>query len=103
MTALISDRHAYIPGLVMAVGGVTSAFAVVLTGLRAAGASPVQAASGLAALCLTMGIATLLLATRYRIPITIAWSTPGAALLHRVRRPSEGGRQPSAPSSSPAP
>jgi benzoate membrane transport protein len=81
MTALMTDRHAYIAGLVTAIVGFSSAFAVVLTGLRAVGASPVQAASGLAALCLTMGIATILLAVRYRIPITIAWSTPGGALL----------------------
>jgi benzoate membrane transport protein len=81
MTALMTDRHAYIAGLVTAIVGFSSAFAVVLTGLRAVGASPVQAASGLAALCLTMGLATILLAAHYRIPITIAWSTPGAALL----------------------
>lgn len=81
MTQVLEDRHAYIAGLVTAIVGFTSAFAVVLTGLQKMGATPVQAASGLAALCLTMGVATILLAWRYRIPITIAWSTPGAALL----------------------
>lgn len=68
-------------GVVTAVVGFTSSFAVVLAGLRAMGASPAQAASGLLALCVTMGVATLLLARRTRMPITIAWSTPGAALL----------------------
>ena len=72
MRTLLADRRAYVAGLVTALVGFTSAFAVVLTGLRAVGASPVQAASGLAALCLTMGLATILLAWRYRIPITIA-------------------------------
>ncbi|WP_406248421.1 benzoate/H(+) symporter BenE family transporter [Microbacterium sp. M] len=68
-------------GIVTALVGFTSSFAVVLTGLSAVGASSAQAASGLLALCLTMGIACVALAWRYRMPITAAWSTPGAALL----------------------
>ncbi|MCA2210480.1 MULTISPECIES: benzoate/H(+) symporter BenE family transporter [Nocardia] len=68
-------------GAVTALVGFTSSFAVVLSGLRAVGASPAQAASGLLVLCFTQGIGILLLSFRYRIPITLAWSTPGAALL----------------------
>lgn len=70
-----------VAGIVTALVGVTSAFAVVLTGLDAVGASPAQAASGLLVLCLTMGIASIVLSWRYRMPITSAWSTPGAAVL----------------------
>lgn len=90
MTAWAQDRQAYLAGLVTSVVGFTSAFAVVLTGLSAMGATPAQAASGLAALCLTMGIATLVLVLRYRIPITTAWSTPGAALLAVSPMPAGG-------------
>lgn len=68
-------------GVVTALVGFTSSFAVVLTGLSAVGASPAQAASGLLALSITMGLACVFLASRYRMPITAAWSTPGAALL----------------------
>ncbi|WP_449409162.1 benzoate/H(+) symporter BenE family transporter [Microbacterium maritypicum] len=68
-------------GVVTALVGFTSSFAVVLTGLHAVGASSAQAASGLLALSLTMGLACIVLAWRYRMPITAAWSTPGAALL----------------------
>ncbi|MGJ0119980.1 benzoate/H(+) symporter BenE family transporter [Williamsia sp. MIQD14] len=68
-------------GVVCAVVGFTSSFAVVLTGLRAVGASPAQAASGLLAACLLQGLGMIALAVRFRIPITLAWSTPGAALL----------------------
>lgn len=68
-------------GIVTALVGFTSSFAVVLTGLAAVGATPSQAASGLLALSVTMGIAGIVLAGRYRMPITVAWSTPGAALL----------------------
>jgi benzoate membrane transport protein len=70
-----------IAGIVTALVGVTSSFAVVLTGLSGVGASPAQAASGLLALCVLMGLSGLVLAWRYRMPITVAWSTPGAALL----------------------
>ena len=68
-------------GVVTALVGFTSSFAVVLTGLDAVGANTVQAASGLLAVSLMMGLACVVLAWRYRMPITVAWSTPGAALL----------------------
>ncbi|WP_309126943.1 benzoate/H(+) symporter BenE family transporter [Microbacterium sp.] len=68
-------------GIVTALVGFTSSFAVVLTGLAAVGATPDQAASGLLALSLTMGTVCIVLAMRHRMPITVAWSTPGAALL----------------------
>lgn len=70
-----------IAGVVTALVGFTSTFAVVLTGLRAVGASPAQAASGLLAITLVVGIGCVVLASRYRVPITVAWSTPGVALL----------------------
>jgi benzoate membrane transport protein len=68
-------------GVVTALVGFTSSFAVVLTGLHAVGASSAQAASGLLAVSITMGLACIILAWRYRMPMTVAWSTPGAALL----------------------
>ncbi|MBN6191784.1 benzoate/H(+) symporter BenE family transporter [Aneurinibacillus sp. BA2021] len=68
-------------GVVTALVGFTSSFAVVLAGLDAMGATAAQAASGLLAVTVTMGIACVMLAWRYRMPITVAWSTPGAALL----------------------
>lgn len=68
-------------GLVSAIVGFASAFTIVLAGLRAVGADQRQAASGLLALCVGIAVAATLLALRYRMPIAIAWSTPGAALL----------------------
>ncbi|MEV7968096.1 benzoate/H(+) symporter BenE family transporter [Sphaerisporangium sp. NPDC088356] len=68
-------------GVVTALVGFASSFAVVLAGLRAVGADQAQAASGLLALCLANGVVAILLSVRQRLPITIAWSTPGAALL----------------------
>ena len=68
-------------GLLVAVVGFASSFAIVLAGLRAAGADDAQAASGLMALCIAMGLSGIWLAATRRMPISVAWSTPGAALL----------------------
>jgi benzoate membrane transport protein len=68
-------------GVVSALVGFTSAFVVVLSGLVGVGANPDQASSGLLAVSVTMGLSCILLATWTRMPITVAWSTPGAALL----------------------
>ncbi|MGV8909345.1 MAG: benzoate/H(+) symporter BenE family transporter [Propionicimonas sp.] len=74
-------RRAVVAGIVTSLVGYTSAFAVVLAGLQGVGATPAQAASGLAALCVLMGLSSILISVRHRMPVTIAWSTPGAALL----------------------
>ena len=68
-------------GIVASLVGFTSSFAVVLAGLTAVGATPAQAASGLLAVCVTQALGMWVLSLRYRLPITLAWSTPGAALL----------------------
>ncbi len=71
-------------GLVSALVGFTSAFVVVLAGLAGVGADHDQASSGLLAVSVTMGLACILLASWTRMPVTVAWSTPGAALLASV-------------------
>ncbi len=68
-------------GLLAAIVGFGSSFPVVLQGLTAVGATQRQAASGLMALSIAMGICAIVLSLRRRQPISIAWSTPGAALL----------------------
>ncbi|WP_101848091.1 benzoate/H(+) symporter BenE family transporter [Zhihengliuella sp. ISTPL4] len=81
MPAAVPVSRPIVAGIVTALVGFTSSFAVVLTGLDAVGASAARAASGLLAVSLAMGLACIVLAWRYRMPITAAWSTPGAALL----------------------
>nr|WP_207620461.1 benzoate/H(+) symporter BenE family transporter [Oharaeibacter diazotrophicus] len=68
-------------GLLAAFVGFASSFAVCVNGLVAVGASPAEAASGLMALAVAMGLSGILLSVRFRMPISVAWSTPGAALL----------------------
>ncbi|MHA7167684.1 benzoate/H(+) symporter BenE family transporter [Arthrobacter bambusae] len=79
-----------VAGVVTALVGFTSSFAVVLAGLRAVGATQEQAASGLLALTLTFGLGVLWLSWRSRLPVTLAWSTPGAALLAGAGVPDGG-------------
>ena len=68
-------------GILAAIVGFASSFPVVLQGLTAVGASQREAASGLMALSIAMGICAIVLSLRRKQPISIAWSTPGAALL----------------------
>jgi benzoate membrane transport protein len=68
-------------GVVAAFVGFASSFAVVLKGLSAVGANDAQAASGLMALAIAMGVAGIVLSFATRMPVAAAWSTPGGALL----------------------
>lgn len=68
-------------GVIGAVTGFASSFAIVIAGLQAVGATPAQAASGLLVLCLGQGVLAVLLSWRTRLPLSFAWSTPGAAVL----------------------
>lgn len=77
-------------GLLAAFVGLASSFAVIIRGLTAAGASEAQAASGLMALSIAMGLCAILISLRLRQPVSVAWSTPGAALL-AASGPLEGG------------
>ncbi|WP_336881981.1 benzoate/H(+) symporter BenE family transporter [Rhodococcus globerulus] len=79
--ATVSNAQPISAGIVTALVGFTSSFAVLLTGLSAVGANATEAASGLLVLCVTQALGMLWLSRRYKIPITLAWSTPGAALL----------------------
>lgn len=77
-------------GVLAAFVGFASSFAVIIQGLTAVGASPAEAASGLMALSVSMGLCAIYLSLKTRLPISVAWSTPGAALLATSGAP-EGG------------
>ena len=77
-------------GLLAGFVGFASSFAVIIAGLSAVGASQAQAASGLMALSVAMGLGGILLSLRTRQPISVAWSTPGAALLATSALPHGG-------------
>ncbi|WP_291049192.1 benzoate/H(+) symporter BenE family transporter [Herbiconiux sp.] len=68
-------------GIVASITGFASSFVLVVAGLHAVGANDAQAASGLLVVCVLSGVLCILLAVTFRMPISFAWSTPGAALL----------------------
>jgi benzoate membrane transport protein len=70
-----------VAGFVAALVGFASSFAIVLAGLHAVGASNAQASSGLLVLSIAMGVTGIALSVHYKMPLAMAWSTPGAALL----------------------
>jgi benzoate membrane transport protein len=73
--------HTVVAGVIAALTGFASSFAIVIAGLQAVGATDAQASSGLFALCLATAITCIVLPLALRMPISFAWSTPGAALL----------------------
>jgi benzoate membrane transport protein len=77
----VSHRQPIAAGVVAGIVGFSGAFTIVLAGLAAIGADRAQASSGLMVLCLTMAAVAMWASWRTRMPISIAWSTPGAALL----------------------
>lgn len=67
--------------LVAAFVGYGSTIALVLAAAAAVGASPAQTTSWVLAVCLAKAIGTAALSTWHRVPVVLAWSTPGAALI----------------------
>jgi benzoate membrane transport protein len=67
--------------LVAALVGYGSSVALVLAAAQAVGATPDQTASWLLALCLAKALGSAILSSWARVPMVLAWSTPGAALV----------------------
>lgn len=65
-------------GTVIGFGGTV---ALVVQAGQVLGASPAQIVSMVTALCLGIAVPGMLLSWRLKVPIILAWSTPGAALL----------------------
>lgn len=68
-------------GITAALAGFGGSVAVVLAAAEAVRASPLETASWVTAICAAMAITTVILTVPSRIPITTAWSTPGAAVI----------------------
>ena len=76
-----SSPSAIVAGFVSALTGYTSSLVLMFQAGQAAGLSAAQISSWLWALSIGMAICTIGLSLRYRAPVVVAWSTPGAALL----------------------
>jgi benzoate membrane transport protein len=82
-SALVQDFSisAVIAGFVSVLVGYSSAAVIVFQAAQALGATEAEIGSWMWALGLGVGITTIVLSLRYRAPLVMAWSTPGAALL----------------------
>jgi benzoate membrane transport protein len=66
---------------VAAIVGFGGTLAIIIAACQAVGATQIQTASCVTALCIAMAIESLVLSWRTRMPVISAWSTPGAALV----------------------
>jgi benzoate membrane transport protein len=81
MTNSPPPLHAWSSALIATVVGFGGTIALVVQALRTLGASVEQTGSAVTALCLGTAVGGAALSLRTRMPIVLAWSTPGAALL----------------------
>jgi benzoate membrane transport protein len=67
--------------VVAALVGYGASVAIVLAAAAALGATPAQTASWLFAVCIAKAVGSAGLSWWHRMPVVLAWSTPGAALI----------------------
>lgn len=72
---------AIVAGFIAMMTGCTSSLVLMFQAGQAAGLTSAQISSWIWALFMGMAVCSIGLSLRYRTPITVAWSTPGAALL----------------------
>jgi len=72
---------AWSSALIAALVGFGGTVALVVQAMRTLGADIDQTGSAVTALCLAIGFTGFVLSLRLRVPVVLAWSTPGAALL----------------------
>jgi benzoate membrane transport protein len=70
-----------IAGFVASVSGSAATFGIAIAGLLAMGATRDQTFTALFVLLIGYGLLSTVLSYRYKMPISIVWSTPGAAFL----------------------
>lgn len=76
-----TSLSAVVAGFIAMMTGYTSSLVLMYQAGQAAGLTTGQISSWIWALSIGMAICSIGLSLRYRTPITVAWSTPGAALL----------------------
>ena len=70
-----------ISAFVAAIVGFGGTLAIIIAAAEAVGATQIQTASWVTAICLAMAFETAWLSWRTKMPVISAWSTPGAALI----------------------
>lgn len=81
MIDLRDHKAPLLAGLVASATGTAASLGVALAALTAVGASKQQTAAAIVVMIILYGALSIVLSYRYKMPISIVWSTPGAALL----------------------
>jgi benzoate membrane transport protein len=84
MSKIISfadHRAPLLAGIVASVTGTAASTGIVLAALTSLGATKSQTTSAIVLMLTLYGLLSILLSMRFKMPISIVWSTPGAALL----------------------
>lgn len=81
MIDLRDHKAPLLAGLVASATGTAASLGVALAALTAVGASKQQTAAAIVVMIVVYGALSIALSFRYKMPISIVWSTPGAALL----------------------
>lgn len=76
-----SSLSAVVAGFIAMMTGCTSSLVLIFQAGQAAGLTSAQISSWIWSLFIGMAVCNIGLSLRYRSPVTVAWSTPGAALL----------------------
>jgi benzoate membrane transport protein len=72
---------AVVAALIVVMVGMTSSAIIVFQAANSFGANPAQAGSWLGSLCVGLGLLSIYFSVKYKAPILMAWSTPGAVVL----------------------
>lgn len=81
MLSRLPPLHSWTSAFIAIVVGFGGTVALVIQALRAVGATVAQTGSAVTALCVGIGIGSAALSFKARMPIVLAWSTGGMALL----------------------
>jgi benzoate membrane transport protein len=81
LATLKDHRAPILAGMVAGVTGTTASLGIAVAALSAIGASKGQTATSIVVMVALYGLLSMALAWRFKMPISIVWSTPGAAML----------------------
>lgn len=74
-------RQPLLAGFVASITGTAATIGVVLSALTALGATKEQTATAIFVMLLCYGALSIILSIAFKMPISVVWSTPGAAML----------------------
>jgi benzoate membrane transport protein len=81
MSRFADHKAPLLAGTVASITGTAASAGLVLTALTSLHATKSQTASAIFVLIAMYGLLSIALSWRFKMPISIVWSTPGAALL----------------------